>query len=708
LPASDQLPDLEGPAGRGSEVVLFRVPSQPQRMDNASEPAAQPRLDSWKEIAAYFRRNERTVRRWEQTEGLPVHRHLHEKRGTVHAYTAELDAWRANREDGLEKQASPVADRKDRRLVWSAALVAVLATAGVVTWRIAGRGRTTHGPVQVKPLTSYPGSERYPSFSPDGNQVAFSWDGGRQDNIDIYVKTIGVEAPRRITSDPAEELSPAWSPDGRWIAFIRVVPEGMAAVCLIPVAGGEERKLAEVRNPPRPTVFGSYIAWSPSGEWLIVPDRDSPRESFGLARIAVANGEKRRLTSPRFQHADSGAAVSPNGRTVAFIRRTAFEASEIYVMAVSDHGAPRGAEQRVTSFGRLTTSPAWTPDGRELLFLSAARLSETGLWRMAGSGAGRPEFVASLGDGAAHLAFSRQRRLAFTRHMADTNIWRIRAVYPAGNGAQREVAPLISSTRKDRNGQYSPDGKHISFESNRSGSVEIWRCERDGSNAVALTSLGGPDLCCSRWSPDGRRLVFVSYREGRATLYLVNTSGGAPQRLTNGLYNHNTPSWSRDGRWVYFQSDRSGRFQIWKMPASGGEAVQVTQGGGQGALESIDGRYVYYTKGGTLASDSASLWRTSGPGGEETQILDGLAVFNSFAVVEEGIYFLLLRAAGGAGGSIEFFDFATGKSEMIAAVNRPFRGGLSVLPGARGQFSEILYTQVDYEGDDLMMAEYSR
>src|ERR1700683_3383507 len=55
------------------------------------------RLDSWKEIASYLRREVRTVRRWEAFEALPVHRHLHRVRGSVYAFASELDAWRAGR-----------------------------------------------------------------------------------------------------------------------------------------------------------------------------------------------------------------------------------------------------------------------------------------------------------------------------------------------------------------------------------------------------------------------------------------------------------------------------------------------------------------------------------------------------------------------------------------------------------------------------------
>jgi hypothetical protein len=69
------------------------------------------RLDSWKEIASYLRRSERTVRRWEETEELPVHRQLHEKRGSVYAYAGELDAWWQSRRQpersDLPEQQSP-------------------------------------------------------------------------------------------------------------------------------------------------------------------------------------------------------------------------------------------------------------------------------------------------------------------------------------------------------------------------------------------------------------------------------------------------------------------------------------------------------------------------------------------------------------------------------------------------------------------------
>jgi TolB-like protein len=63
-------------------------------------------LDSWKEIASYLGRSEKTVRRWEEREELPVHRLLHEKRGSVYAYSSQLDAWRETRKTTIESDAT--------------------------------------------------------------------------------------------------------------------------------------------------------------------------------------------------------------------------------------------------------------------------------------------------------------------------------------------------------------------------------------------------------------------------------------------------------------------------------------------------------------------------------------------------------------------------------------------------------------------------
>ncbi|MGE5357731.1 MAG: TPR end-of-group domain-containing protein [Bacteroidales bacterium] len=112
------------------------------------------RLDSWKEIAAYFQRDVRTVRRWEAAEGLPVHRHRHRERGSVYAYAPELDAWWSSRlsSEGRAPNAAPapVAPRVSTRWRWGLACVALLTAAAAVYFAV--RLRAPLGPISGRPL----------------------------------------------------------------------------------------------------------------------------------------------------------------------------------------------------------------------------------------------------------------------------------------------------------------------------------------------------------------------------------------------------------------------------------------------------------------------------------------------------------------------------------------------------------------------------
>ena len=134
--------------------------------------------------------------------------------------------------------------------------------------------------------------------------------------------------------------------------------------------------------------------------------------------------------------------------------------------------------------------------------------------------------------------------------------------------------------------------------SNRSGNWEIWVCDSDGSNPVQLTSFRGASVIFPRWSPDGGHIAFASDAEGDGEFHIWVTSanGGKPRRMTTDPANDGNPSWSRDGQWIYFDSHRTGEQQVWKIPDGGGDAIQVTRDGGFAALESPDGKFIYYTK----------------------------------------------------------------------------------------------------------------
>ncbi|MGH9880838.1 MAG: TolB family protein, partial [Pyrinomonadaceae bacterium] len=360
----------------------------------------------------------------------------------------------------------------------------------------------------------------------------------------------------------------------------------------------------------------------------------------------------------------------------------------IYVMP-----ATGGEPKRLTFDNRSGRSLAWTTDSREIVF-SLWFYGSLRLWRVLASG-GTPEQLAIGEEGASTLAISPQGdRLAYSQEYRDTNIWRIGTSDPAST---RSPTRLVSSTRQDYGPQYSPDSKRIAFSSGRSGANEIWVCDADGLNAIQLTSFGGPDVGSPRWSPDGRQIAFDSIAAGHRDIFVVSAEGGKPRRLTENTYDDVRPSWSRDGHWIYFGSNRTGDWQVWKEPAQGGQAVQVTQQGGREAFESLDGKFVYYTRG----FGTAGIWRVPVTGGEEIRILDeGFQGF--WALVGEGIYFVNAKATPHA--TIDFFNFTTGRSMQVAAVEKDLQlvyPSLAASPDGRS----LLYVQVDSFESDIMLAE---
>jgi Kae1-associated kinase Bud32 len=211
-----------------------------------------------------------------------------------------------------------------RRWVWAAVAPLLMAT-GFFAWQ-QWRAQIGMQPLRAVALTTFPGVEIYPSFSPDGNQVAFAWNGSKQDNFDIYVQMIGLGSPLQLTTDPRSDYNPVWSPDGRWIAFLRGQSSGLFALSgkgelrLIPPLGGPERKLAEIwvqkaylSNRSREPF--SYLAWCPDSNCLVVTDSPGAGRPDALFVVSLETGEKRQITNPEPPLlGDSNPAVAPDGR----------------------------------------------------------------------------------------------------------------------------------------------------------------------------------------------------------------------------------------------------------------------------------------------------------------------------------------------------------------------------------------------------------
>jgi Tol biopolymer transport system component len=284
-------------------------------------------------------------------------------------------------------------------------------------------------------------------------------------------------------------------------------------------------------------------------------------------------------------------------------------------------------------------------------------------------------------------------RLAYSVGTQDTNIWKVdlSAKSAALDGG-------LSSTFRDVFPQYSPDGKRVTFYSNRAGKLDIWVANADGSQAARLTSMNAITSGSPRWSPDGQQVAFDSNAGGLYHVYAVSADGGQPRKLVKDDAESLTANWSHDGRWIYYASKRSGEFQVWKIPAQGGDAVQLTHGGGIAPTESPDGKMVYFTK----ESGTEGLWKMPVDGGPETNVVPSVYRYN-YAVTDRGIYFAS-DATRNQKASIQFLSFATGMATPILQVQKPLDLGLAVSPDGR----TLLYTQIDSSARNLTLVENFR
>ncbi|HEX9000528.1 MAG TPA: winged helix-turn-helix domain-containing protein, partial [Blastocatellia bacterium] len=549
-------------------------------------------------------------------------------------------------------------------------------------------GATVNPLVRVAPLTSFPGRENYPAFSPDDRQIAFTWDGAQGGNPDIYVKLVGTETPLRLTTHPAEEVSPVWSPDGLSIAFMRITTGG-AGIYLVPALGGPERELLTGIWSQWTNVPSGRLSWSPDGRFIaFAGTEDAAQINLHLFLLSLNGREKRQLTFS--DEDDRCPAFSPDGQTLAFIRGW----DEIYLMPASGGDARRLTFDKKRIFGL-----AWTPDGREIVF-SSARGGSPALWKIAVSG-GAPESLQSGGEQVSNLAMShRGNRLAYTQNIRDLNLWQLEIPDPSGlSGKPKAPSMFISSTRQESQPQFSPDGKQVVFVSGRSGYIELWTCDSEGQNLWQLTHLNGPFVGSPRWSPDGSQIAFdTRANQERPDIYVIAADGGKPpRRLTMDDAEDIRPSWSHDGKWIYFSSNRSGNHQLWKQKVAGGPAQQLTWQGGREAYESPDGQFVYYTRG----TNEPGIWRVPVTGGEETRVLEQ-GRQGAWAVQSQGIYFLSFAAK--ARGAIEFFNFATGRKTPISVFEKEETYGLTVSADGR----RLMWAQMDRNESDLMLLEHSR
>jgi serine/threonine protein kinase len=595
------------------------------------------------------------------------------------------------KEESESRPTVSVVPARRSRLRWLAAGLAgalALSAGGWLLWR--SRGAEIPLPMVV-PLTSTPGWESAPTFSPDGNQVAFAWDRMKSDNWDIYIKMIGSSETRRLTSDSSFDWGPSWSPDGRQIAFLRTSRWGDdGTIHLVSPLGGSDRTLSD-----QPAAFLGRLSWSPDGRSLATAanaQANQPRSEIrGIRLIGVPSGETRSITSPSGLTYHTDPAFSPDGHHLAYASCLSFFSCQIDVVELGADYAPMGAAQRLTRKAIWMLGLAWTRDGRSVVY---SDWSNKRLWRVGIAGDQPPERIEVAGSPALWptIAISRDR-LAFERSLSNLDIYRFE------EGRPPEV--VVPSSYADSSPHFSPDGRRFAFESGReSEGNEIWLAAADGSNPMQLTHGPGLWQGSPRWSPDGRSIAFVSQGEdGHWDIWTIDADGGSLRRLTKDPGDENLPSWSQDGRWIYFSSDRGGTVpDIWRAPAMGGPEERLSRGGGWAPYESTDGKMLFFLRD----AGHSPLMALPLAGGPERKVIDCVHGGWGFAVGRAGVYHLGCKPDQPAV-PLYLLDPATGRDRLFGKLEG-LNVGITVSPDGK----TILYTKLVGEGSNVIMIENFR
>ncbi len=575
--------------------------------------------------------------------------------------------------------------------------VSILSLAAVMSWR----ARAPTLPPTVVQLSS----ERWAgpgSFSPDGSQIAYASAGDDGVGWDIWLKIVGQPDARRLTTDPAAENYPSWTPDGTQIAFIRYDGASIGgfggqgqsyyaagAVHLMSALGGPARRVSDL--PAR-----LQISWAPDGAWLAVSKaRSGSDPPGGIHLISVTSGETRPVTFPKPSAFDICPAFAPDGRSLAYASCSGSEGlppCDVYVLSLDPELKPRTSAGPLTQHRGKIRGLAWTRDGRSIVYALGATLETTELWRVQAQGVAVATRI-ELGGRAQFPSVAASRdRLAFYRASGDADLQRMHL-----GGAS---TPIIRSTFAESHPSLSPDGSRIAFERNRTGGGEIWLAGADGANPTRLTRCPGVNQGSPSWSPDGLSIVFDSQdSRGLVDIWAIGSDGTGLRRITHDPAEDSVPSFSRDGRFVYFGSARTGRKEVWRAAAGGGQEEQLTHDGGEFPQESHDGRMLYYLRTGGNTGSPLMVRSTSG--GEERILLPCAFAFG-YVAVPQGVLHVACTNLGPTRHALSYWDATSGKDRTVATLEGDFLMGLSASPDGQS----IVYSRATSSSDLIMIENF--
>ncbi|HEX3565352.1 MAG TPA: hypothetical protein VHU17_08265, partial [Acidimicrobiales bacterium] len=416
-----------------------------------SERPVEDRLDSWKEIAAYLNRDVTTVQRWEKREAMPVHRHLHDRMGSVYASRGELDTWTRTRnlraaQNGNEVTTTPTPPAVQPQpetptffTRWRFAMLLVVAAAtvavGVGLWlqRTEYFWRDPLADARFETVTDFEGRKEAAAISRDGQFVAFLSD--RDGQMDVWVTQVGSGQFHNLTHGTVPGLvNPSiralgFSPDGSlvtfWVRQQNTSNTGDISIWAVSTLGGQ----------PTPYLEGvAEFAWSPDGSRLAY-HTPGPGDPLFVSDGTPRPGARPIFTAPAGLHAHFP-LWSSDAAFIYFVQGALPDKLDIWRIPSAG-----GAPQRITSHNAYVSHPVLL--NRHTLMYLASDPDGSGPWLHSMDVDHRVPHRLNVGlDRYTSLAASADgRRLVATAASTRRTLWRLPI---SDSPAAMSAAPPIS------------------------------------------------------------------------------------------------------------------------------------------------------------------------------------------------------------------------------------------------------------------------
>jgi Tol biopolymer transport system component len=565
----------------------------------SERPPGEDRLDSWKEIAAYLDRDVTTVQRWEKREGMPVHRHLHDRMGSVYASRAELDEWVQSRnppptQENGNKSASPALPAlpgsaiATARAGWKYALL--LAAAGVALaiaaslWlqRTEYFWRNPVANARLQTVADFDGMEQAAAVSRDGQFVAFLSD--RDGPVDVWVTQVGSGQFHNLTRGSAPELvNPSvrtlrFSPDGAFVTFWVRKQNGSSggdiSIWAIPTLGGQ----------PKPYLEGvAEFDWSRDGSRLAY-HTPGPGDPLFVSTGSQQAGARLIFTASAGLHCHFP-VWAPDGAFIYFVLGALPDKLDIWRIT------PTGsAPERITAHNARVTHPVLL-DRRTMLYLATER-DGSGPWLYSMDVERRiPHRLSSGLDRYTSLAASTDgRRLVATLASPKKTLWRL----PIASSPAEASAPVRIPLTTGAGSSPRLGPNYLLYVSDTGAGASIWKLANGGDTEL-WTGQGALVPSGPAISPDGRQIAFSVQQHGQALLYLMHADGTNARVVAGSLALEGAPAWAADGQSITSAADDHGVPHLFRVPLDGHAPASFVNEYSVDPAWAPDGRFVIYS-----------------------------------------------------------------------------------------------------------------